>query len=142
MDKWEEIEKRLEEGIFSDVKIRIGNDRVTFRNQLFERKLRIITYVNGEIMGILWKVDADGRPAYRQGQYFRPIKKRTFPKKEYKRLVYILGKEKADKLTSLRICALSPIWNSARSLIQHLKKNFPNLEIIREEDEGANDVEK
>ncbi|WP_110678763.1 hypothetical protein [Salinicola sp. RZ23] len=131
MDKFKELEAQLQ-GVFGSAKIRVNGREVTFQKRLDREKLVIQVGVDGWIKGEWSLVDIQGEPKHPEGLFYRPMRSRVWPLKQYKSLRKIFGKREADKMTALRIVAVSPYWNSPRSLISHLRKHFPDLELVGE----------
>ena len=64
------------------------------------------------------------------------IRDRVYKLSQYKNLRRVFGKKRADEMTALKTCAFMPYWNTPKSLVRHLKKNFPDLEILDQTEEG------
>lgn len=129
MDKFKELEAQLQ-GVFGRAMIRANGHEVTFQKRLDREKLVIEVGVDGWIKGVWSSVNNQGEPKHPEGLFYRPMRSRVWPVKEYKSLRKVFGKREADKMTALRVVAVSPYWNSPRSLVSHLKKHFPDLELL------------
>lgn len=132
MDKWKQLEEKLS-GIFGNATVLAGGHEVSFQKRLDGEKLVIQVGVDGWIKGEWWKVDEQGQPVHSEGRFWKPMRSRVWPLKEYKSLKKVFGKRKADQMTALKTVAVTPCWGSPRTLISHLKKNFPDLEIKPDE---------
>ena len=132
MEKWKELEKSLQ-GVFGSATIHADGHEVTLLKRLDGEKLVIQVGVDGWIKGAWSMVDGKGEPKHPEGRFYRPMRSRAWPLKQYKDLRKVFGKRKADEMTALRTMALSPYWNSPRSLVSHLKKHFPDLELKSDE---------
>lgn len=132
MSKWKELEEKLS-GVFGGATILADGHEVILQKRLDREKLVIEVGVDGWIKGAWSSVDRQGQPKHPEGRFYRPMRSRVWPLKQYKELRKVFGKRKADEMTALRVVAVSPYWNSPRSLISHLKRNFPDLEIKADE---------
>ena len=129
MNKWKQLEEQLS-GVFGSATIRARGHEVTFRKQLDGEKLVIRVGVDGWIKGAWMSVDEHGHPEHPEGRFYRPHRYRACKLKSYPSLKKVFGKKQADEMTALRTVQVSPYWNSPRTLISHLKKNFPDLELV------------
>ncbi|MDW0361032.1 hypothetical protein Q8G38_17090 [Halomonas venusta] len=133
MNKWQELEQQLS-GVFASAKIVADGYEVAFYKRLGKgERLVIETYVNGEVRGEWFSTGENGTPKHPEGRFFFPMKRRAWQLKQYKELKKIFGKKEADKMTELRVVGFLPYWGSPRPLISHLKKNFPDLELVTSE---------
>ncbi|WP_144981118.1 hypothetical protein [Halomonas sp. C22] len=130
MNKWKQLEEQLS-GVFASATIKADGYEVAFYKRLGKgERLVIETYVNGYIKGDWISVGDNGEPKAPEGRFFYPMKRRAWPLRQYKELKKAFGKPSADKMTELRVVGFLPHWNSPRTLINHLKKNFPDLELV------------
>ena len=130
MTKWKQLEEQLS-GVFASAKIKADGYEVAFYKRLGKgERLVIETYVNGEIRGEWFSTGENGTHKHPEARFFRPHKHRLCKLKEYPKLRRIFGKKEADRMVALTTVAYGPIWNSPRTLISHLKKNFPDLELV------------
>jgi hypothetical protein len=127
-DKWKQLEQSLD-GIFSRVNARADGYDLKFVKSLDGQRLVTLVYVNGEIKGEWYRADK-GKPTHPEARFWCPHRRRAWPLKKHSELKKGFGKRKADQMTALEIVCFSPVWNNPRSLIQHFKKNFPDLEIM------------
>ncbi|HDZ48754.1 hypothetical protein LCGC14_0074790 [marine sediment metagenome] len=132
MNKWKQLEEQLS-GVFGSATIRAGGHKVTFRKQLDGEKLVIRVGVDGWIKGAWMSVDEHGHPEHPEGRFYRPHRYRACKLKSYPSLKKVFGKKQADEMTALRTVQVSPYWNSPRTLISHLKKHFPDMELVSSE---------
>ncbi|WP_445157380.1 hypothetical protein [Halomonas sp. E14] len=132
MSKWQQLEEQLR-GVFGTATVRAGGHVVTLQKRLDREKLVVEVGVDGWIKGAWSSVDSQGQPKHPEGRFYRPMRSRVWPLKQYKELRKVFGKRKADEMTALRTVAVSPYWNSPRSLINHLRKHFPDLELVTDE---------
>jgi hypothetical protein len=128
MDKWQEIENRLS-GVFGSVKAAAGGHEISLEKQVDKERLIVAVYVDGWIRGEWTRATADGEPEFLQARFWRPYRARPWKLSQYKNLKKAFGKKKADEMTALKTCAFMPYWNTPKSLVRHLKKNFPDLEL-------------
>tara|TARA_B100000700_G_scaffold42239_1_gene43244 strand:+ start:2240 stop:2647 length:408 start_codon:yes stop_codon:yes gene_type:complete len=128
MNKWQQLEEQLH-GIFGSATIHADGHEVTLQKRLDGEKLVIQVGINGWIKGAWSMVDDQGEPKHAEGRFYRPMRSRAWPLKQYKDLRKVFGKKEADRMTALRTVAVSPYWNGPKTLISHLKKHFPDLEI-------------
>ncbi|MGP5324958.1 hypothetical protein [Vreelandella titanicae] len=133
MNKWQQLEEQLS-GIFGTAKILADGYEVSFYRVLnAQEKLVVVTYVNGWMEGKWFSADENGEPKHPESRFFRPRKSRACKLKQYPNLKRIFGKKEADKMTALRTTMFDPYWNSPKTLISHLKKHFPDLELKDDE---------
>ncbi|MDC8804238.1 hypothetical protein PRZ61_12375 [Halomonas pacifica] len=128
MNKWKQLEEQLQ-GVFGCATILADGHEVSFGKVLDGEKLVIQVGVDGWIKGAWMNVDDQGEPKHPEGRFYCPKRRRLYPLKQYKALKRVFGKKKADEMTALRTVLVGPHWNSPRSLISHLKRHFPDLEI-------------
>ncbi|MFP4596505.1 hypothetical protein [Ralstonia sp.] len=129
MDKWRQLEDALS-GVFGHAKAVADGHEVTLQKALSNERLVVLVYVDGWIKGEWWEADpATGQPVHPQARFWRPSRSRVFPLKQYKALKRALGKKRADEMTARKVVCFVPSWNSPRSLVRHLKKYFPDLEL-------------
>jgi hypothetical protein len=132
MDKWRELEQRLA-GVFASAKAEADGHELHFVKRVSGERLVIETYVDGWIKGEWSRVGEDGAPAHPEGRFWRPYRSRAWPLKQHAALKRAFGKRKADQMVALKTVALLPSWNSPRSLVRHLKAQFPDLVLKDEE---------
>lgn len=130
-EKWARLEESLG-GVFGVAAFRAADHLVECVRKPHRNRLVIEVYVDGWIKGEWSKADENGEPVHAEGKFWRPYRSRSFPLKEHAKLKRALGKKKADQMTALKTVAFMPIWNSPRTLVRHLKKHFPDLELIGE----------
>lgn len=128
MTKWQQLEQRLQ-GVFGSVTILADGHEVSLQKRPDGEKLVIQVGVDGWIKGEWMTVDDQGEPKHPEGRFYRPMRSRLYPLKKYSALKRVFGKKKADRMTALRTVAVSAYWNSPKTLISHLRKHFPDLEI-------------
>lgn len=132
MDKWKQLEQRLS-GWMGKAEIRADGYEVIFVKRMDKsEKLVIETYINGQIKGEWMKAEKE-KPLYPEARFWFPRKASAWKKKAYPQLKRLHGKKKADQMTTPKVIMFSPVWGSARTLIAHLKRNFPDLELIDEQ---------
>lgn len=129
VDKWKQLEEQLQ-GVFGRAIVRADGHEVHLQNRLHGQRLLIQVGVDGWIKGAWCSVDSQGQPKHPEGRFYRPVRSRVWPLKQYKELREVFGKRKADEMTALRTVAVIPYWNSPRTLARHLKKHFPDLELV------------
>ncbi|UDM07835.1 hypothetical protein LG409_02720 [Halomonas sp. NyZ770] len=132
MNKWQQLEEQLS-GVFGNATVLAAGHKVTFSKCLDGEKLVIRVGVDGWIKGIWMSVDEHGQPEHPEGCFYCPQRYRPWKLKEYPSLKKVYGKKQADEMTALRTVQVSPYWNSPKTLISHLKKNFPDLELVNSE---------
>ena len=111
--------------------IKADGYEVAFQKRLGKgERLVIEAYVNGQIKGAWFFPGENGTHKHPESRFFRPHKCRACKLKEYPKLKRIFGKKQADSMVELKTVAFTPTWNSPRTLISHLKKNFPDLELV------------
>lgn len=135
LDKWQQLEARLR-GVFGDATAVAGGHEVRFVKRLDGESLVIEVYVDGWIKGEWSKADESGEPVHPEGLFWRPYRSRAWKLKQYAQLKRAFGKKKADQMTALKTVAYLPSWNSPKTLVRHLKKRFPDLELKASEGEA------
>lgn len=136
MDKFKKIQESLA-GIFGDVIFKADGYLVHCVKRTQKERLVVEVYVDGWIKGEWSRVDDKGDPVHPQGRFWQPCRARAYPLKQYPKLKRAMGKAWADKATCLRTYACLPTWNSSRSLVSHLRKHFPDLQIVEKSEAGA-----
>lgn len=129
-DKWKQLEQSLE-GLICYVKVKADGHEVTFIKRKEGQRLIIAVFVDGVMEGGWYKAK-DEKPVYPQARFWCPKRGRAWPLKQYAALKKVYGKREADQMTAMRVLAFLPAWGSPRSLVRHLKKNFPDLEVLEE----------
>ncbi|ERS04815.1 hypothetical protein Q673_06260 [Marinobacter sp. EN3] len=129
MNKWQQIEDRLS-GVFGSVKAFAGGHEISLEKQVDKERLVVAVYVDGWIRGEWTRATADGEPENPQAMFWKPYRTRPWKLSQYKDLKKVFGKKRADEMTALKTCAFMPYWNTPKSLVRHLKKHFPDLEIL------------
>lgn len=132
MDKWKEIKNRLA-GLFGSVPLLADGYELGLRKVNNGRKIYVAVYVNGWIDG-KWSTAKDGKPVHPEARFWRPVKKAAWGKKDYKSLKIAFGKKRADEMTTPRVICFVPEFGTENSVVAHLKKHFPDLEIKTEGD--------
>jgi len=127
-DKWQRLEAALA-GPFGRANALAGGHELSFKKALNGEKLVVNVYVDGWIKGEWTRAEND-QPAHPEGQFWRPMSRRLWKPKDHGNLKRAFGKKRADEMTRLRVYCFSPSWNSPRSLVRHLKKHFPDLELL------------
>jgi len=127
-DKWQQLEAQLG-GVFGDAAATADGHELRFVKRLDGERLVIQVYVDGWIKGEWSKADDQGKPAHPEGRFWRPYRSRAWKLKQYAQLKRAFGKRKADQMTALKTVAYLPSWNSPRTLVRHLRRHFPGLEL-------------
>ncbi|KMQ73767.1 hypothetical protein [Marinobacter subterrani] len=127
-NKWQQLEEGLS-GFFCSVAAVADGHELTFLRRLYKERLVVEVYVDGWIEGQWYKATAEGEPEHPQARFWRPYRTRPYKLSEYKSLKRVFGKKRADEMTALQTCAFMPYWNTPKSLVRHLKKHFPDLEL-------------
>lgn len=133
LTKWQLLEKRLAPPSLGAT-VLAGGHEVRLANRMDGRRLVVVAYVDGWIEGIWSEADSEGNPVYPQAWFWRPMRSRLWPLKKHSQLKKVFGKKEADRMTELRTVAFQPDWKSAKSLVRHLKKHFPDLELKEDVD--------
>lgn len=128
LNKWQQLEACLS-GAFGSAKAMADGHELHFVKQLDGERLVVAVYVDGWIKGEWSKADERGEPVRPEGRFWRPYRSRAWKLKQYAQLKRAFGKKKADQMVALKTVAYLPSWNSPRSLVRHLKKHFPDLEL-------------
>jgi hypothetical protein len=132
LDKWQQLEARLG-GVFGDATATAGGHELRFVKRLDGERLVIQVFVDGWIKGEWSKADENGEPVHPEGWFWRPYRSRAWKLKQYPQLKRAFGKKKADQMTALKTVAYLPSWNTPGTLVRHLKKRFPDLELKERE---------
>lgn len=129
LDKWQQLEGRLH-GVYADVTAVAGGHEVRFMKHLCGERLVIRVFVDGWMKGAWSAAAKNGEPAHPEGWFWRPYRSRAWKLQRHPQLKRAFGAHKADQMTALKTVAYLPEWNSPRTLVRHLKKRFPDLEMI------------
>jgi hypothetical protein len=129
-DKWQELETRLS-GVFGFAKAKAGGHELSIKKALDSERLVVQVFVDGWIKGE-WVTAEDGRPVHPEARFWRPMRCRVYPLKKHSVLKKVFGKKRADEMTALRVIGFTPHWNSPRALVRHLRRHFPDLELMGE----------
>lgn len=135
MSKWETLEESLS-GVFCHAAAVADGHQLKFVKTLHKERLVVEVYVDGWIKGEWTTATADGEPKHPEGRFWRPYRHRVYKLSQYKNLRKVFGKKRADEMTALKTCAFMPYWNTPKSLVRHLKKHFPDLEILDQTQES------
>ncbi|MBN2752594.1 MAG: hypothetical protein JXQ84_07785 [Rhodospirillaceae bacterium] len=127
LNTWQQLEHLLGE-VFCHVKASADGYELTFIKTRDGERLVTVVYVNGRIKGDWCKAENE-QPVHPEARFWFPKRGRIWPLKKYPELKKIFGKKKADQMIALRTICFFPTWSSPRTLIQHLKKHFPDLEL-------------
>lgn len=127
-DKWQQLEDQLG-GVFCQAAAVADGHELTFRKALHKERLVVEVYVDGWMKGEWSKANEQGEPVHPEGRFWRPYRSRAWKLKQYAQLKRAFGKRKADRMTALKTVAFLPSWNSPRTLVRHLRKHFPDLEL-------------
>lgn len=138
MSKWDELQERLKGLTLQPVRLRADGHEVSLRKVVYREALVVEVYVDGWMKGEWHSADEHGKPAHPEGRFWRPMRSRAYPLKQHKVLKKCFGKQYADRATTLKTIGFLPYWNTPRSLVRHLRKHFPGLELI-EESGGSDD---
>ncbi len=130
-EKWSRMEAALGT-LFGAVNFTAAGHDVRCIKRPHGNRLVVEVYVDGWIKGEWSKADENGDPAHPEGWFWRPYRSRPWKLKQYAQLKRAFGKKKADQMTALKTVAYLPSWNSPKTLVRHLKKRFPDLELIGE----------
>ena len=64
------------------------------------------------------------------------MKRAAYKKKGYSQLKRVFGKKKADEMVTPKVIGFVPDFGTEGATVAHLKKHFPDLEIL-EPEQGA-----
>lgn len=131
MSKWDEIKSRLEH-LGGSVELLADGHTVTLRKVHNLKRIFVVVYVDGYQRGI-WTESKDGKPVHPEARFWRPMKRAACQKKAYNSLKRVYGKKKADQLVTPQVVAFVPEFGTEGAAVAHLKKHFPDLELIYEE---------
>lgn len=127
-DKWQRLNIALR-GLFGRARLVADGHTVELIKRLAGERLVIEVYVNGWIDGKWYELDPNGDPVHPEGRFWRPRRGRLWPLNKRRELKRIFGKKKAEEMTALKTICLDPTWTSPGSLIRHLRKHFPDLDV-------------
>lgn len=127
-DKWNQLEQAMR-GVYAHIKARADGHELSLVKAVHGDRLVAWVYVNGLIKGEWYRAE-NGKPVHPEARFWCPHRSRVYPLSKYNALKKAFGKSRADQMTALVTVCFTPMWTSPRSLIRHLKKNFPDLEIL------------
>ena len=133
MNKWDQIKDRLKH-LGGSVDLRADGHKVTLRKVHDGKKIFVTVYVDDYMRG-KWILPKDGGPAYPEARFLRPVKRAAWKPSQLPNLKKVFGKKKAEEMTTPRVVAFMPDFGTEGSAVAHLKKHFPDLEIIEPERE-------
>lgn len=137
-DKWQQIEQALT-GVYGSIKLMADGHELCIKRSVSGDRIINMVYVDGWLKGEWSLKDDDGQPKHSEGRFFRPMYGHPFPLKLKLRLVKDFGKAKAEEMTARKVVVYTPIWPTTKPLIRHLKRNFPDLEIIDQQENPAHE---
>lgn len=128
MSKWNEIKKRLEH-LGGQVTLLADGHKVDLRKVHNGKEIFVTVYVDGYQRGI-WTEEKDGKPVYPEARFWRPMRRAMYQKKGYASLKRAFGKKEADRMVTPQVIGFVPHFGTEGSAVAHLKKHFPDLEIV------------
>lgn len=135
MSKWGEIKSRLEH-LGGSVKLLADGHEVSLRKAHNGKTIFVIVYVDGHIKGE-WTKAEDEKPVHPEARFWRPVKRAAYKKKGYSQLKRVFGKKEADQMVTPRVIGFVPDFGTEGSAVAHLKKYFPDLEILEPKETDA-----
>lgn len=135
MNKWDEIKSRLEH-LGGSVNLRADGYKVTLRKVHNGKSIFVVVYVDDYQRGE-WTKHEDGKPVHPESRFWRPVKRAAYKKKGYSQLKRVFGKKEADQMVTPRVIGFVPDFGTEGSAVAHLKKNFPDLEILEPDVEAS-----
>lgn len=133
MNKWDEIKKRLE-NLGGSVELMADGHKVKLRKVHNGKKIFVVVYVDDYQKGE-WTRHEDGKPVHPEARFWRPMKRAAYKKKAYPSLKRIFGKKEADRAVTPQVIGFVPDFGTEGAVVAHLKKRFPDLEILDSETE-------
>lgn len=133
MNKWDQIKERLEH-LGSSVKLLADGHTLHLRKVHDRKKIFVIVYVNGQVKGE-WTKAEDEKPVYPEARFWRPMKRAAYKKKAYASAKRAFGKKEADRMITPRVIGFVPDFGTEGAAVAHLKKHFPDLEILNQTEE-------
>ena len=130
-EQWAEIEKQLE-SLFSAVYLRCDGYLVYVSLKRVEKnRLGIVVGVNGWQFKGKWLPLRDKPMSEEARRFWFPRERAVHSRKMIMALENLYGKRAAkEKGVYRKVMLPTPIWNSARSFIRHLKKHNESIEVI------------
>lgn len=132
MNKWDEIKRRLEH-LGGSVNLRADGHKVTLRKVHDGKRIFVVVYVDDYQRGE-WTEEKDGKPVHPEARFWRPLKRAMYRKKGYNQFKRAFGKKEADRMVTPRVIGFVPDFGTEGAAVTHLKKHFPDLEIIEREE--------
>lgn len=130
MNKWQEIKDALKP-LGGSIKLLADGHELSVRKAHDGKKIFVMVWVNDQIKGE-WVKHKDGNPVHPEARFWRPMKRAQYKKKDYAKIKGAFGKKEADLMTTPRVIGFVPNFGTEGSVVAHLKKHFPDLEIKRE----------
>lgn len=135
MNKWDEIKSRLEH-LGGSVDLLADGHTLNLRKVHNGKRIFVVVYVDHYQRGE-WTRAEDGQPVHKEARFWRPMKRALHSKKDYNSLKRAFGKKKADLLVTPQVICFVPDFGTERSAVAHLKKHFPDLEILEPKEPKA-----
>lgn len=131
MSKWDEIKSQLEH-LGGSVNLRADGHKVTLRKVHNGKRIFVVVYVDDYQRGE-WTKHNKGKPVHPEARFWRPMRRAAYQKKGYSQLKRVFGKKKADQMVTPQIIGFVPDFGTEGAAVAHLKRNFPDLEILVDE---------
>ncbi|MEC7378164.1 MAG: hypothetical protein VX421_11175 [Pseudomonadota bacterium] len=135
MSKWDEIKKRLEH-LGGSVDLLADGHKLSLLKLHNKKTIFVRVYVN-DLVKFEWTKAEEEKPVHSEGRFWRPMKRAAYKKKAYPSLKRIFGKKEADRAVTPRVIGFVPDFGTEGAAVAHLKKHFPDLEILEPEQEAT-----
>lgn len=135
MNKWDEIKGRLDH-LGGSVSLRADGYKVTLRKVHDGKRIFVVVYVD-DYQKSEWTKHENGKPVHPEARFWRPMKRAAYKKKGYSQLKRVFGKKKADQMVTPQVIGFVPDFGTEGAAVAHLKKHFPDLEILEPEQEAT-----
>lgn len=131
MSKWDEIKKRLEH-LGGSVNLKADGHEVCLLKVHDGKRIFVTVYVDGW-KKFEWTKVEDGKAVHPEARFWRPMKRAAYRKKAYNQLKRVFGKKRADEMVTPVVIAFVPDFGTEGAAVAHLKKHFPDLEVVEPE---------
>ncbi|MDM8181277.1 hypothetical protein [Marinobacter salarius] len=135
MSKWDEIKSRLEH-LGGSVELLAGGHKLSLMKLHDRKRIFVRVYVD-DLVKMEWTEAKDEQPVHSEGRFWRPMKRAAYPKKVYTSAKRALGKKEADRMVTPRVIGFVPDFGTEGAAVAHLKKHFPDLEILEPKEPKA-----
>ena len=132
---WKAIDAALS-GPFGQVHLRADGMQASVYRRVAKDHLILEVFVNGRIDG-KWTEVEDGRPLYPEGRWWNPRRVKLMSSKELRVAQKLYSKKQIKAMLTPKVLMVDPTYQTVRTLVSHLKREFGRVEILTDEEIDA-----